>query len=456
MPKVLERTVSAAALAVAAVALGYALQVNLGTYHPEAMKYLTLALAFAALGVAAPRVPLVERWGDQAPLFFLALGFALQLALLLTTPPGIFLRIGSAQTLRPFYFCLVASGVLVGAGFSASPWLLRVRPAAVGAVFLVLGAWLLRASPDPHIDVFVFQRDGAAELLDGRNPFSMTFPDILHDPLIYGPGLQQNGRLMFGFPYPPVALLLAVPGHLLAGDFRYAQLLAMVGAAALLAYAVPGRLAAGAAALFLFTPRSLFVLEQGWSDPLVFLCFAAVVFCAGRSPKYLPYALGVFLVSKQYNLLALPAVFLLLPRPLAWRESGRFLLKTAATGAALTLPFFLWDPKGFWHSVVALQFLQPFRGDALSYLGWHWHQTKEQLPSLVGFLAVVPASALALWRCPRTPAGFAAAVAFIYLVFFAFNKQAFCNYYYFVVGALCAAVAASRLDSPGRSAPAAA
>ena len=43
--------------------------------------------------------------------------------------------------------------------------------------------------------------------------------------------------------------------------------------------------------------------------------------------------------------------------------------------------------------------------------------------------------------CPRTPAGFAGGVALVYFAFFAFNKQAFENYYFFVIGALCCAVA---------------
>jgi hypothetical protein len=59
-------------------------------------------------------------------------------------------------------------------------------------------------------------------------------------------------------------------------------------------------------------------------------------------------------------------------------------------------------------------------------------------------LALAPLAALlALARCPRTPAGWALAVAFVYLVFFAFNKQAFCNYYFFPLAALCAAIAAN-------------
>ena len=36
----------------------------------------------------------------------------------------------------------------------------------------------------------------------------------------------------------------------------------------------------------------------------------------------------------------------------------------------------------------------------------------------------------------------AAAVAIVMFTFIAFNKQAFANYYYFVIGALCCAVAA--------------
>ena len=57
-------------------------------------------------------------------------------------------------------------------------------------------------------------------------------------------------------------------------------------------------------------------------------------------------------------------------------------------------------------------------------------------------------SALALWRLPRTPAGFAMAIAVTFIGFFVFNKQAFCNYYFFVIGALCASLAAWRPPEP--------
>jgi hypothetical protein len=38
--------------------------------------------------------------------------------------------------------------------------------------------------------------------------------------------------------------------------------------------------------------------------------------------------------------------------------------------AVITLPFFLWNPRAFWRSVVVFQFLQPLREDSLSHLVW--------------------------------------------------------------------------------------
>lgn len=47
------------------------------------------------------------------------------------------------------------------------------------------------------------------------------------------------------------------------------------------------------------------------------------------------------------------------------------------------------------------------------------------------FALLLPATAFALWKAERSPAGFAAAMTLVYLTFVAFNKQAFYNYYYF-------------------------
>src|SRR6185437_5553968 len=114
------------------------------------------------------------------------------------------------------------------------------------------------------------------------NPYAITFPVTYDDPArIYAAGTFANGRLQFGYPYPPWSLLLVLPGYLL-GDFRYAHLLATTLAGALIALSRPGRIATAAAALFLFTPRGFFVLEAGWTEPMAVLMLAALVFAACR------------------------------------------------------------------------------------------------------------------------------------------------------------------------------
>ena len=106
------------------------------------------------------------------------------------------------------------------------------------------------------------------------------------------------------------------------------------------------------------------------------------------------------------------------------------------------MPFVLWDPAAFVRSVVTLQVHQPFRTDALSYLAW-WVQQGHPVPStVIPFVLGGAAAALAAWRLPRSAAGFAAALALTFLVFFSWNKQAFANYYAFVLGTLFLAVAA--------------
>lgn len=431
----------------AAVAVGLAVQVSNGNLHPTAIRWLTLALLLSLAAVALPRVALFEKLGERPLVWLLGIGFTAELIKLLTNLPGIYLQPQQPDPFGHYYMGLAVAAVVAGSLFSGSPWLGRLGIPALLAAHFFLGVWLIKISPNPHIDVFVFQRDASLALLSGQNPYAITFPDIYgNSSPFYGEGLSVNGRLTFGFPYPPLSLLLALPGHLLAGDYRYAQLAAMTGSAALMAYARPGRVGAMVAAVFLFTPRNLFVLEQGWTEPYAVVLLAATVFAALRFPRFLFVPLGLLLVVKQYLVFAAPLAFLLLPREGRWKACVDLAWKAGAVGAAVTLPFVFWDVGAYVRDVVTLQLHQPFRADALSYLSWYAQAQGAPPPLGLAFVGVAVAVGLALWRARRTPAGFAGAVALAFLVFFAFNKQAFCNYYYFVIGALCCAAATARPD----------
>ncbi len=455
-------------LALAAVAVGHAIHLRDGEYSYPGMSLVIaihwvgarLILTTAAVAFSSVRVSR-ERWLLAA----LAGGVAFQFYQLLRSPPGGWnpwsndLQISSPNELRPFYAGVAAAAVLSAGLLLRSPIVRQVCLPLILLAHLLLGAWMLRASPDPLIDVFVFQQQAPAALLEGKNPYAMTFVDVYGSDAagaraVYGQGLTRDGKVTFGFPYLPVSLFISLVAYGAAGDYRYAQLVAMTAAGALLAYARPGRVAALAAVLLLFTPRAFFVLGRGWSEPYVVVLLAAVVFCACRGLALLPVALGLFLASKQYLVLALPACLILAASLGDRRQAIGLAWKAALVAIVVTLPLALWDWDAFWFSTVTVQKEAPFRDDALSYLVY-WKQAfggatplfgrpVEQHGATLAFVATIPAVLLALFRAPRTPAGFAAALALSFLPFIALNKQAFANYYYFTIGCLCSAIAASR------------
>lgn len=354
----------------------------------------------------------------------------------------------TATTFQKLLLIVLALAALAIIGSFFARW----RTVYVGmflVAWLCLGMWIIKTTPNPFIDVFVFQQESADAVLHGKNPYSMTFTNIYgQGSPVYAQELQIDGRVAFGFPYAPLSLLMILPGYL-AGDHRYAQLVALTLAAALIAFSRPGIFATLAAILLLTTSRVFMVIELGWTEPLVILWLAATIFCACRYPRATPYMLGLLLAAKQYTIFIPPIVALLIMPRFTWRAYAIFLLKAFGVAAIVTLPLILWDPHAFLRAAVTLQLKQPLREDALSYLlWWYWHVDKEQAKAMtwLPFAGVAVMIPLCLWLWPKNPGGFAGAMAIIYFAFFALNRQAFCNYYFLIIAAMCCAIAT--LDTP--------
>jgi hypothetical protein len=299
---------------------------------------------------------------------------------------------------------------------------------------------MLRASPDPQIDVVGVHESALRALGRGRNPYRITFRNIYGDARFYNPDAVAGNRVMFGYPYPPMSLLLAAPGQLVFKDYRYAQLAAAVGAAALMGYAGGSLVSKLAAVMWLTTPRLYFVLEQGWTEPIAVLMLALTMFCLLRRPAWSPWTAGLLVVTKQYVALA---------APLLWRyASGRsdsvrpFAMRAAIAGSIVTLPFLVWNVRAFLDTVVLLQTKEPFRIDSLSFVSWAARNGWGEASWVWAVAGGVVGLAFSMWRSPNTVSGFCGGVALASLAFFTLGSKAFCNYYVFVIGALCCAVAA--------------
>ncbi|MEP6914147.1 MAG: hypothetical protein ABJC89_00815 [Acidobacteriota bacterium] len=459
----------AALLAFGAVLLGHALQIHDGFYDPIALRWIFLATLFVLAG--AGRLP-GPRGSEPLVAGVLVAGLLSFLLALATMPIGMYLS-DPEPARHPAFLAGLGGATVLTLLLAFDPS--RARRAWFPGLLLTyaaLGVWLIRASPRPHIDVMTVFRAALTALADLHSPYSITFRNIYDSEAFYAAGLVVDGRVQFGFPYPPLSLLMAMPVDAFGQDVRYSELGALLVGAGCIGYAVRSRIAPLAAAALLFTPRTFFVLEQGWTESLA-ICWAGVTVYAAmreslrrgaRHPGLglTPIALGLLVAVKQHLVIALWLTRWLRGNGKDAPSTTRMLLAACATAAVVTLPFLLWDPAGMWRSVVTLQLREPFRLDSLSLLshfaraGWQ-PSPPVLLAAPIGALAV--GLALTWWRLPRTPAGFAFGLGTMFLLLFLCSKKAFCNYYFLVSALLMAGVACASAgfqpDADARGGPAA-
>jgi hypothetical protein len=337
---------------------------------------------------------------------------------------------------------LLVLGVTFATYLSSTPprwtrWRFPLLLAAAG----FLAAWHVGRSPTPGVDSWGFQMEAVRFLLRGENPYRSVYP-TMGDEDYYAPSVVKDGHMQT-YPYAPLQLLLTVPGYLL-GDVRWVMVAALVGAAALIG--AVGRAAGSearqqsetAAALFLCNPVNPFLIDKGWSEPLLALAAAGCLWAAAeRRSGWLVVALGGLLGVKQYGVLA--ALPLGASRQLTWRTTAA----AVALAVATLVPFLVCDAPALWLGVVRHHLDVPLRLNSLSVPAALAACTEWRLPGAVGFAAALVAAVIAFAR--RTPSLGQATLggAAVVLAFFLFGKGGHLNYYWFAASMLPMAFAAS-------------
>jgi hypothetical protein len=347
------------------------------------------------------------------------------------TAPGIAIKLLAAAALL-----LAVSYLSRSAG-----WVARRRFVALILLAVALRVLMLSSCPSPKIDVFVSQTAAGSGLLDGKNVYTMKLPS---------PYEGEPTGLIPNYGYPPSVIYCNCISWLLFKDVRGLWVVFDVLAAVLMYFLArrfnPGekgtRLCQLLPLTFLFLPRSLFVIEESWTEPLVVVSLAgfALAAASARRPALSGALLGLWLSSKQYVVLAIPMVWKLRRwRAVTW-------ICAVAVGLALVLPFAIWDFAAMKSNIYDFFVKSQGRPDALSVYGLLLALRIRLPPAVTGCVVGalwIGGIAWFTWKMPRNLAGMLFATAGMWIFFFLLGKQAFMNYFYMVAFTLLLAAAAT-------------
>jgi len=323
------------------------------------------------------------------------------------------------------WLCL---GLLLGGFFRVNAHQFQARLAG-----LLLGIaatthlLVLRMVPFPFIDVFTAITEASVALLEGRNPYQISYTDIY----------QGRGLTPSGFGYLPGLFPWSLSGMFLAGDIRAGNFLALVGLALLLVMLPGARGGAGRfylAALLFLGGAGLFVAEQAWIDPiLAFLIFASSWLPAKGRLIWAAGFAGLLCATKQYGVVAFGFLCLM-----AWNRegagrAGKFFLIALLAGVLVQIPFCLWNFSAYWNTVFVGIGNLPFRPDAYTLISWF--SARGLVIPGVPVLGALVFLALA-WKFRKDRCADPGTVLFVssvaYMAIFLTNRHAFCNYFQLV------------------------
>lgn len=323
-------------------------------------------------------------------------------------------------------FLLVLSSVLDLRPHFRTGTLFRTRLVLLFVCGCSLRIAAVVATPDPVIDVYTALTEAPRHLGQGENPYTARYSDPYRSERARALRMSEppnNPDYPF---YPPLPFFIVLPLAVGDVDVRFANVLCdMIAAAVLFLAARRPALGFAAAALYLNLPRTPFMMEQAWYEPMLAALIGGGLLLGERGYGWAGGILvGMGLTAKQYGLPLLPTV----------TSGQRWRFLPLAMGLLLGLvvmaPFMVWDLAAFVHVVYTSQAARPTMVDSSTVAAAFqvlWGITLPR-PLLLGLLLLI-LGALA-WTAPRgLPSALWTGASL--LAFSLLHTQGYFNYFYF-------------------------
>lgn len=309
------------------------------------------------------------------------------------------------------------------------PFFLKYRLALLILIASAIRIFSIISAPNPTIDVFYILRDGPKLLLEGQNPYELSYPAPYG---VYIPTII--------FVYGPLVPFLFLPASGLLNDPRYLLVVADL-IAALFMYKLAQKLqvtrnfAHLVILIFLFHPLFPFMTEQSWLEPVITMLFAASTFFLITYPKSKvgPLFLGAILAVKSVYILpmltylknigAKPSQYLItilvpiiISAPFLIANPSLFLERTQT---------YVTDPSAISRNLAPTEISLNIAAVILKY-------TKVVLPTyLISLLGLISAVAVIIKK-PKSPPFVILSVFLVFITLFMFGPFVFLHYFAFM------------------------
>ncbi len=169
------------------------------------------------------------------------------------------------------------------------------------ALYAFLGSWTIYNSPQPHVDTFYQFLEAPQKVLLGENPYASSYTRVYAH-------ITPNY-----FPYLPFSFIFTLPFVLFFSDPRFGIIFANVVSAYIM-YRLflskkEGQIGFLFISTFLLLPRSFYIVEHMYLDPILFMFFLLFLYYYLKKNYSLStLSASLFFLFKQHLIILFPFI----------------------------------------------------------------------------------------------------------------------------------------------------